>query len=184
MYIVQPYKVKYNVFCWNGDIYGVYSSINDFAKYWHKGRHINRFGTHFYQKRDVDPFHYGRYPYWNDTSNGNIYGHFILKNEYGNVIHPDEIDSLLYEYRIEIMKEKGTHYSCYTNRRVPGAKRGGIYRHYRRFKTNHIRKWYNAHDDLGIKKPRNRYIPNTYDDIHRSGNRNNNWKRYRKKQYK
>jgi len=188
MYIVQPYKVKYWVFCSGiNEIYGPYSSIHDFAKYWHYGRHTNYFGTHFYVKRDIDPYDYGKPPYYSDDPcDNNVYGDLILKDEYGSIVHPDDIDKLLYEYSIKIMKEKKrTHMSCYINNRVPGAKRGGAWNMFRSFKnTTRTRRWHKAHDkEYGIKS-RNRYIPSTYDDIYKSSIRFDNWKQYRKNQWK
>jgi len=153
MYIVSNYKVKYWVFCWDGDIRGPYDSFEEFNKYWSiRYRHDgHNFGTDFEHCT------------------------YVLKNEFGDIVSPEEVSRHIYQKR----KDFNMMYQ-----RTPGAKRGGwnMFRSFGNATRN--RRWHKVHDEeLGIKS-RHKYIPNTYDDIYKSRIGDDNWKQYRKNQWK
>lgn len=195
MYIVPKYKVKYWVFkSDNKTIYGPYNDKNDFAKYWHNARQLweMSFGTHFHVKSWLNDFHRPNHQKylnmmesWKAEKDPDIvFGSFILKNEFGDVVHPDEIKDIFREYRIS--RRPKSHWT-YTMFHTGFKPRTGSY--FRNPKTQRNRRWAHADDDpeLGLRvraKRSKASLPTSRDDFYVKSRRNNNWKRYRKTQYK
>ena len=174
MYEVPNYTTYY-VYCWEGKKCGPYKGLEHFAHYWHNS--IMKFDVKF------------DYVYWDDWKefpeiNVSRYSIRILKNDLGDIIDPDVVYKACKEYRNKTRKSRQ-----YWNWH-PGSKRSNCSFH-RKIKTLHSKKWANAHDDYELnfkcnrgKRSKSSIPDSSWDDFVRSDYRNNNWKRYRKTQYK
>jgi hypothetical protein len=193
IHIVPKYKIKYCVYESDGRVYGPYDDKNDFSKYWHNARKLweMSFGTHFHVKSWVDDFHrptHQKYinmmERWKEDKDPDIvFGAFILKNEFGDVVHPDEIREIFREYRQARRPYNHWTYTMYHRGFKPRT--GNYFRHP---KTQRDRRWTHAHDDrelnLRVRAKRSKAsLPTCWEDI-MVDRKNNNWKRYRKTQWK
>lgn len=112
-----------------------------------------------------------------------IYNTYILRDSFGDNIDPRNIVAR----HNELFSRKGNYYTY-----VPGSKRS--YRHgygFRHPRTTYERRWADAWTDEEespapkIRARRNfRNLPSSWDDIPRRDWDNNNWKRFRRHQYK
>lgn len=112
------------------------------------------------------------------------YYDFIIRDDWNNNPCLDKLEDDWWEY----YKNKKKYKYSYPNARQPGRKRScGDF--FRRMATFQERKWANAWDDEEfapkVRKRRNaRNLPNSWDDYKRMEYKDNNWKRYRKTQWK
>jgi hypothetical protein len=118
---------------------------------------------------------------WINNFKGTIGKEFILRDSFGDNIDPrniairhNELFSRKENYRTYLTGSKRFHKHCKT------------YRHPR---TTYERRWADAWTDEApapkIRARRNhRNLPSTWDDIPRRDRYNNNWKRFRRHQYK
>jgi len=112
-----------------------------------------------------------------------IHFDYVLRDEYDNIIHPDDINR-----RYRQLQWKPNRWFGYPNSRMAGAKRShGHY--FRKIKTTQERRWNGAWDDEEFApKARAKRVgvnlPCDWDDLPRSDVDIRCWKRYRKTQWK
>jgi len=158
---------------------------------------LNTFKISEFSNSDTDCIYVNHWIQWSQHDRRRYQGQEIKLREFSYVAYNVKgklltTDHLLgikrqYDHERHVKFCRRNPHSYWCGHRWSGYKRRGV-SYYRAIRTTQERRWANAWDDEEfaprIRNRRNaKNLPNAWDDIRRY-TRNNNWKRYRKQQWK